>query len=64
MKGKALKARDDHVREVDNWKDFMDALQARCLCLAPWCDIQDCEVEVKDRSKEESLKLITNEGEA
>lgn len=58
MYQKALTAREEHVKEIDNWKDFMDALSQRHLCMAPWCNIQDCEVEVKERSKEESLKLM------
>ena len=36
----------------------MAALAKRNLCMAPWCNIQDCEVEVKDRSKEESLAAM------
>lgn len=36
----------------------MEALAKRNLCMAPWCNIQDCEVEVKDRSKEESLAAM------
>lgn len=65
MYNKALQARLDHVKNVDNWADFMSAISARNICLTPWCDIQDCEVNVKDRSKEESLAAMeeTNEGE-
>jgi prolyl-tRNA synthetase len=63
MYDKALKQRLDHVKEVDNWKDFMDALGGRNLCSAPWCDVQDCEVQVKDRSKEESLQLMLEKNE-
>jgi prolyl-tRNA synthetase len=63
MYDKALKARLDHVKDVDNWKDFMDALGGRNLCMAPWCDVQACEVEVKDRSKEESLALMLEKNE-
>lgn len=63
MYNKALKAREDHVKKVDNWKDFMEALGDRNLCLAPWCNIQECEVEVKDRSKEESLQLMADKNE-
>jgi prolyl-tRNA synthetase len=63
MYDKALKKREDHVKKVDNWKDFMDALGGRNICLAPWCNIQACEVEVKDRSKEESLQLMANKNE-
>jgi hypothetical protein len=36
----------------------MEALGKRNLCMAPWCNIQDCEVEVKERSKEESLAAM------
>ena len=60
---KALKQRLDHCKEVDNWKDFMDALSGRNICLAPWCDVQDCEVAVKDKSKEESLQMMLEKNE-
>jgi hypothetical protein len=41
----------------------MEALAGRNVCLAPWCNKQSCEKNVKDRSKEESLKAIENEEE-
>lgn len=58
MYDKALKSRLSHEKHVDNWADFMKALADRNICLTPWCNIQDCEVEVKDRSKEESLAAM------
>ena len=57
MYNKALQARQDHVKDVDNWEDFMKELAGRNLCLAPWCDVVECEENVKARSKEESLQL-------
>lgn len=63
MYDKALKARESHMSTVDNWKDFMDALGQRNICMAPWCDEQECEVEVKDRSKEESLQKMMDQNE-
>jgi len=36
----------------------MAALAKRNLCMAPWCNVQECEVNVKDRSKEESLAAM------
>ena len=36
----------------------MEALAKRNLCMAPWCNNQECEVNVKDRSKEESLAAM------
>ena len=41
----------------------MEALAGRNVCLAPRCNKQSCEKNVKDRSKEESLKAIENEEE-
>ena len=26
--------------------------------MAPWCNVQQCEIEVKEKSKEESLKAM------
>lgn len=43
----------------------MTALNKKDICLAPWCDTVECEVRVKDRSKEESIAAMeaANEGE-
>ena len=58
MYEKALKARLEHTKNIDNWKDFMDAMAARNICMAPWCNVQQCEKDVKEKSKEESLKAM------
>jgi prolyl-tRNA synthetase len=63
MYNKALKARQECTKEVDNWKDFMDALSNRFICMAAWCDRKDCEDEVGDRSKEESLAAMAEKNE-
>ena len=60
---KAKKARDEHIKKIDNWNDFMAALNKKCICLAPWCNQQSCELKVKERSKEESLKYMEEAGE-
>lgn len=31
--------------------------------MAPWCNCQECEEKVKDRSKEESLKAMAEKNE-
>ena len=66
MFDKALKARQEKTKDVDNWKDFMDAMAEKNLANAPWCNVQQCEIDVKERSKEESLKAMeeTNAEEA
>ena len=66
MFDKALQARLSHVKDVDNWKDFMEALAGRNICMAPWCNVQQCEIDAKEKSKEESTKAMeeANEEEA
>jgi prolyl-tRNA synthetase len=63
MYEKALSARESHVKHIDNWADFMTAVSGRNVCLAPWCNVQQCEKDVKEKSKEESLKAM-EEGDA
>ena len=65
MYEKALASRNSHMKECDNWEDFMAAVNEKNIVLAPWCDTVACEQKVKDRSKEESLLLLeaANEGE-
>ena len=48
MYQKATDARDQHLRTVDNWGDFMTALNNRDICLADWCDCKECEERIKD----------------
>lgn len=45
---KAEKARDDNLVNVSNWNEFMDALNARKICLADWCDTEACEDKIGD----------------
>lgn len=54
MYAKAKQARDERTKHVDNWEQFMEALDHKYICLAPWCNTVKCEERVKDRSKEES----------
>lgn len=66
MYNNALKERDSHIKEADNWEDFMNLINAKNIVLTPWCDIKEEEVKVQDVSKEESLAkmLEANEEEA
>lgn len=66
MYAKALAAKNENLVNCDNWADFMIAMGKRHIVMAPWCDRKQCEVDAKERSKEESLKLMEemNEGEA
>lgn len=55
---KAKAARDAHVVQVTEWKDFVPNLEQNNLVLTPWCggEHQDWEDWVKKTSRTESLK--------
>merc|ERR1711957_281854 len=63
---KTVLARDSHIKEVDNWKGFMDSLNEKNICLTPWCNVKACEERIKDHSKDESMQKMAdaNEDEA
>lgn len=54
---KAVKARDEHIVKVTEWKDFVPNLELNNLLLTPWCggEHEDWEEWVKKTSREESL---------
>ena len=62
---KAVKARDDHIAKITEWKDFVPNLEKNNLILTPWCggEHEDWEDWVKETSREEALKLHGEEGE-
>lgn len=55
---RALQARDEHLKDAYTWNEFMIALNSKNLILTPWCRENECEIKVKGRSKEESLKVL------
>lgn len=61
---KAKTARDQHLVQVTDWKDFVPNLEKNNLVLTPWCggEYQEWEEVVKEKSREESLKA-RGEGE-
>lgn len=63
MYKKAVQTRNEHKKSVSTWEEFMEGLNQKNLCLAPWCNENQCEIAVKERSKEESLKVMQEAGE-
>ena len=53
MLEKARTERDERTAKVDNWDDFMTALNEKKIVLAPWCEEVKCEEIVNDRTKTE-----------
>lgn len=62
---KAREARDSHVVQVTEWKDFVPNLEKNNLVMTPWCggEHKDWEEWVKKTSREESLKARGEEAE-
>eukprot|EP00347_Sterkiella_histriomuscorum_P004508 403360196 len=54
MYEKSLEIRNQRITMVQNWSDFMDQINKRNSVLAPWCNSQDCEQNVKRQSKQDS----------
>merc|ERR1711865_1132987 len=52
---KATAERDSRLTTVMEWKDFVPELLKGNMCLTPWCNDENEEDNVKDRSKEEAL---------
>lgn len=63
MLAKACKSREDNIVYADNWTDFMKAINERKQVMAPWCNTQESEIEIKEKSKEESLAALEKQKE-
>ncbi|KAK8793449.1 hypothetical protein WA158_004808 [Blastocystis sp. Blastoise] len=62
MLNKARAERDNHIKIVFNWKEFMQNLDGN-LVLAPWCEKISCEEAVKTRTVTEADQQIGPNGE-
>ncbi|KAJ1828303.1 hypothetical protein LPJ73_008591, partial [Coemansia sp. RSA 2703] len=55
MLAKARETLDSRVKIVLKWEDFVPTLNSKCLTLIPWCEREECEDQIKDRSSRDSL---------
>jgi prolyl-tRNA synthetase len=51
----AKKEYDERLKVVTDWKDFVPSLNAKNICVAPWCEVEACEDDIKDQSAEECV---------
>jgi len=56
---KAKTSMDDHVKVLETWDDFCNALENKCLIKAPFCGDMDCEGEIK---KDSARDVVVEEG--
>lgn len=64
MYRKALESRDARTSHCSNWAEFMAALNKKNIILAPWCNVQKCEQDVKKKSAEDSKQYIIDSGDS
>ena len=50
---KAKAGFEERLRVIREWKDFVPTLNSNCICVIPWCEVEKCEDDIKDRSAEE-----------
>merc|ERR1719291_634306 len=62
---RAREFRDGHLVQVPEWKDFVPNLELHNLVLTPWCggEHEEWEEWVKEKSREESLANLGQDGE-
>ena len=39
---------------MTEWKNFVPTLEGKNIVLAPWCNVEACEEDIKDRSGKEA----------
>jgi prolyl-tRNA synthetase len=52
MLGRARAERDSRLQRVTSWTDFLAALDAKSMALAPHCNSTTCEEQIKHKSGE------------
>lgn len=47
---KAKTAYDERVKVITEWDDLVPALDAKNIVAIPWCEVESCEDDIKERS--------------
>ncbi|KAG6831070.1 ribose-phosphate pyrophosphokinase 1 [Tricholoma furcatifolium] len=53
------RARDEYysrIKEITKWDDFVPALDNKCVAVIPWCEVEACEDDIKERSGRSSAE--------
>ncbi|GHJ87251.1 hypothetical protein NliqN6_3653 [Naganishia liquefaciens] len=56
MFAKAKTAFDDHLYKIDKWEQVVPALDSKNVLILPWCEAEDCEDDIKDRSAKQATE--------
>lgn len=50
MYAKAKETYDSRLKPVYKWEDVVPTLDAKCVVVMPWCEVEACEDDIKERS--------------
>ncbi|KAJ7814645.1 hypothetical protein B0H13DRAFT_2139914 [Mycena leptocephala] len=50
MFSKAKATYDSCLKEVTQWDDVVPTLDNKCIVVMPWCEVEECEDDIKERS--------------
>lgn len=51
MYNKAKATFTERLIQVTKWEDVVPTLDNKCIVVLPWCEVGDCEDDIKARSK-------------
>lgn len=51
MYNKAKTTYEERLIQVTKWEDVVPTLDKKCIVVLPWCEVGDCEDDIKARSK-------------
>ncbi|KAJ7695144.1 hypothetical protein B0H17DRAFT_980395 [Mycena rosella] len=50
MFNRAKTTYDSCLKEITNWDDIVPTLDNKCVVVMPWCEVEACEDDIKERS--------------
>ncbi|KAJ7746956.1 hypothetical protein DFH07DRAFT_748017 [Mycena maculata] len=50
MYSRAKATYDSSLKEVTRWDDVVPTLDNKCVVVMPWCEVEECEDDIKERS--------------
>ncbi len=59
MLERATRVRNERVKHVTDWKDFVPSLDGKNFVMIPWCEQVQCEEGIKERSSRYSYLLFS-----
>jgi prolyl-tRNA synthetase len=58
MFARAKKQYDANIIVVTKWEELVPALNKAKVCVLPWCDVEACEDDIKERSAAECVLFL------